>query len=550
MFGFTLAAIVTLDVAISASFAENNKPVADQATIIYDEAKRGDFGPTSPESKVAIRVAKPGVYVIKGTGTDAIDDADTFVFQVMGDKPFDFCLAADAAEFKWLRAVAADGTVRDVAFGSTNLAFRAPRNINKRGLPPGTYRAEMFFGPDGASSDWVAKIAIRNGMPNAEPLCRETIEPTTAQKMKKIDWPGAISIFHGHNWGDDEKYVVAIKEAGFGGTGSTEGQIEHCRKQGLRAFVFIWPHEAATIPVKHKDDKAVLCYYLSDRIPPHKWGAWATFEKTAYKGDPHHAAVFTMRGLWGGIDKFCPNVRGRVMEYYHYHWDGNRHPQRHFELLEQYRRASAENGHVPICRIVETRPEDMRKTRQTVYTCLAYGVRGYRTGGRGIFDTQKRDERGVPTRNAFGEEIKKINAAINAYSPVFKKARCQAVYHTSPLPPGCASAPENSWVKPEGQEVLVGMFRAPVSAETDKAETAVSEKRIDYLLVANRDAFHARTATLTIRGKNVEVQRMDKSTAKWVDHISETKGNTTRLSIELEDGGGELLKVVGHMPDQ
>jgi hypothetical protein len=543
-----LAVAVILAVVVPATLAAEKKSTFDRETVVYDEAKEGDFGPVAPDSKIAVHVRQPGVHVVVGTGTDAVDDVDAFCFEVTGDKPFDFGLVADAAEFKWLRAIEGDGSVRNVAFGSTNLGYRAPRNIIKDGLPPGKYCVEMFFGPDGAGGKWVVKIAPRDGTPRTEPLFKEAIELTTADKMKKVDWPGTISIFHGHNWGDDEKYVIAIREAGFGGAGSTEWQVDQCRKHGLRAFVFIWPHEAATIPAKHKDDKTVLCYYLSDRIEPHKWGSWAMLEKTAHEGDPYHPAIFTMRGLWGSIDKFCPYVRGRAMEYYHYHWDGNRHPEMHYALLDQFRRASAENGHVPICRIVETRPEDMRKTRQTVYTCLAYGVRGYRLGGRGIFDTQRRDERGVPTRTEFGEEIQRINAAIKAYSPIFKKARCQAVYHVSPLPPGCGSASEGSWVRLEGQEVLVGVFRVPAGTETEHADTAPSETAIDYLLVANRDAFHTRTATLHIRGKEVHVQRMDTTTAKWVDCPSEVKDNTTRVRMELEDGGGVLLSVRGHMP--
>ena len=212
----------------------------------------------------------------------------------------------------------------------------------------------------------------------------------------------------------------------------------------------------------------------------------------------------------------------------------------HFALLEQYRQASARNGDVPVCRIVETRPEDMRKTRQTVYTSLAYGVRGYRTGGHGIFDANNRDERGVPARNAHGEELKRINAAINAYSPIYKKARCRAVYHTAPLPAGCIAAPEDAWVKPEGREVLVGLFREQV--------VAAGENEPAYLLVANRDAFHPRTATLKIACKDALVQRMDKRSAKWVEHADETKGNATHVQVALEDGGGELLKVVRGKP--
>ena len=522
-------ALVLVSMLLSvATLLSSASHAAPKETLLHDEAKQGDFGPTKPAGKASLKVAEPGVYVIQGTGIDAIDDVDAFVFEVAGDKPFDFCLISDAAEFKKLRAIDAKGKVREIAFGSTNPAFRVPRNIHKSKLPPGKYHVEMFFGPNAAIGEWIVKIATHDGKNPLVNFCKPPKDVSVADKMKRVEWPGAISIFHGHNWGKDDKYVIAIKEAGFAATGAAEWQIEECHKQGLRAFVFIWPHEVATIPLKHKDKKNVLCYYLSDRIQPRKWTSWAALEKMAYKTDPRRPAIFTMRGLWGGGGQFPSIVRGRAMEYYHYHWDGNRAPHKHFALLEQYRQASAANGHVPICRVVETRPEDMRKTRQTIYTCLAYGVRGFRTGGRGIFDTNKRDARGVPTRSAHGEEFKKINAAINAYSPVYKKARCQAVYHTAPLPAGCVAAPKDSWVQIEGKEVLVGVFREPKS------------KGIDFLLVANRDASHGHEATLKIRGA-ATVERMSKLTGKW-QRLKAAAGGSA-LALPLEEGSGELLRV-------
>jgi hypothetical protein len=258
-----------------------------------------------------------------------------------------------------------------------------------------------------------------------------------------------------------------------------------------------------------------------------------------YKGDPHHPAIFTMRALWGHIGGFCGVVRGRAMEYYHYHWDANRRPGSHFAILEQYRAASVANGDVPICRIVEVRPEDMRKTRQTVYTSLAYGLRGYRMGGA-IFDTKKRDKDGVPPPNAHGKEIARLNAAINAFSPVFKRTRCGAVYHVKPLPAGCKGVPKDAWFSLDGKEVLLGVFGAKA-----RAKSAGSP---DYLLVANRDAFGAHSATITIAVKDAGVQRMDKTSGKWVPHPIKSSGASTIVKIDLADGSGELLKVDRHAP--
>ena len=92
--------------------------------------------------------------------------------------------------------------------------------------------------------------------------------------------------------------------------------------------------------------------------------------------------------------------------------------------------------------------------------------------------------------------------------------------------------------------MLVGVFGED-TAENGK-DSPVKKANGEYLLVANRDAFHARTATLNIAGKDAKVQRMDKQSAKWVDVPVETNADATQVRIELEDGGGELLKVVRH----
>jgi len=538
----SLALMLVGCVAVSSAVAEKPKEF-----VAYDESKQGDLPQATPDSPPVLQINKPGIHVVQGIGTDAVDDVDTLVFEVEGDKPFKFALVGDAAEFKKLRVVEEDGTLRDVAFGSTNPVFRAHRNITADDLAPGRYHAELAFGPNGAMGEWFIKISAGGG--ETGPLFTKPVYKSTAEKQKHVDWPGAIAIYHGHNWGEDKGYLLAIKEAGFKGVGVAEWQIEEVADLGLRAFVFIWPHEAATIPPKYKDNKAVLCYYLSDRIPPHQWASWASNENVAYKGDPYHPAVFTMKGTWDGIDQFCPTVRGRVMEYYHYRWDGNRKPHMHYAILEQYRQASQANGFAPVCRIVETRPEDMRKTRQTVYSSLAYGVRGFRMGGA-LWDTNERDDRGVPAANQFGKEMSAINQAINAYSPVFKMARCMAVYHTAPIPAGCSEPPRDSDFQLDGSEVCVGIFRQPQGDDADKAvgNTESGFPSTEYLLVVNRDAFKERTAGLEFKDVTVKVRRMDKSTGNWIDEEAATSAGISVVNVKLEPGSGELYEVVRTKP--
>ena len=351
-----------------------------------------------------------------------------------------------------------------------------------------------------------------------------------AKKMvAAADWPGIVSIFHGHNWGNDVKFVDALVKTGFNATGATRPQIEMCRKAGLRVFLFAWPHEAIKWAPKFKDDKTILAYYMSDRQKPNRFGIFTGMEKQMAAGDPNHPAIYTTRAIWGGLPHFINVVKPRALEYYHYHRDGRRHPERHFLYLQHYRDEAIKAGGIPIIRIIGLDGNPAR-LRQTTYLTLAYGIRGLRWwGGGGCFNFGKKDSNGQPTLTTPGKEMVRINAAVKAWSPVFKKARSVAVYHTKPLPGWTVEAPKDYWAQPSGEHIVVGFFQ--------------DKEKNDFLLVANRDAGAKRTATLTLSGKINGVRIMNKTTGEWVEVKTKIVDNKTQVEVQLEPGGGELLWV-------
>ena len=353
--------------------------------------------------------------------------------------------------------------------------------------------------------------------------------PTSAQKAPQVQWPGCVSIFHGHNWGVDENFVTALKEANFGGAGATENQIPACRKAGLKAFVFAWPHESIAIAPKYKDDPTVLAFYMADRYVPGRWEEFAALEKDMYQGNPVKPAIFTTYALRGGVEEFVSNVRPRALEFYHYHWDANRAPHWRYRVLEQYRQESVKAGGVPLIEIVLVM-SDPRKTRQTVYGSLAYGTRGFRWwGGAQFFDLSKKDARGIPQRTALGDDVLAINTAIKAYDPVFAKTHCVDVYHTAPLPEGTKATSASHWFQLEGEEVLAGVFE-------DKDKNS-------FLMLANRDAFKPHEAQLRFK-EAVEVRRMDKASGRWTPVKAELgSSGQTLVKVPLEEGSGELLSI-------
>ncbi len=355
-------------------------------------------------------------------------------------------------------------------------------------------------------------------------------EPARPDKLAATaDWPGVVSIFHGHNWGNDVKFVDALAKAGFNATGATKPQIKMCRKAGLRVFLFAWPNESIKWAPELKNNKTILSYYMCDRQKPKKFPQLGVWEKQMAAGDPNHPAIYTTRAVWGGLPYFIQVVKPRALEYYHYHWHGGRHGERHFLYLQHYRDEAIKAGGIPVIRIVHV-DANPAKFRQTTYMSLAYGVRGLRWwGGGGFFNFGKKDSDGRPALTDPGKEVVRINAAVKAYSPIFKKARSVAVYHTKPLPGWTVEAPKGYWAQPSGEHIVVGFFQ--------------DKEKNDFLLVANRDAGAKRTATLTLSGKIESVKRMDKETGEWVDLKTKTVDDRTQVELQLEPGGGELLEV-------
>jgi len=354
--------------------------------------------------------------------------------------------------------------------------------------------------------------------------------PPSAQKAPATQWPGCVSIFHGHNWGADEAFVTALQEANFGAAGATESQIPMCRKAGLKAFVFAWPHESVAIASKYKDDPTVLAFYMADRYLPGQWEAFAEMEKDMYRQNPVKPAIFTTYALRGGLQEFVPKVRPRALEFYHYHWDVNRAPHWRYRILDQYRQDSLRAGGLPVIEIVLVMADDLRKTRQTVYGSLAYGTRGIRWwGGAQFFDLGKKDERGVPQRTPLGDDVVNINAAIKAYEPVFAKTRCVDVFHVPPLPEGTKGTSAENDFQLGGEEVLAGVME--------------DADHHTYLMLANRDALKPHEALLTFKSA-VELRRMDKTTGEWQPLSAEDSKEGPVFKVPLEEGGGELLSVI------
>ena len=304
-------------------------------------------------------------------------------------------------------------------------------------------------------------------------------------------------------------------------------KLEVCRKWGFKAILFgISPEQAAQL----RDDEAVWGYYVKDE-PAHadEYPPLAARLRAFREADPNHPGYMNLGGT------FIDVVKPDILSYDDYQWSWGQ--DKHFSRLEEYRAAAVQAG-IPLLSWIspgtstpEERaqdkgyfpPDSLARLRQTVYTSLAYGVKGIQWfHGRGVFADNTH-------LTQWGGDIGIINAELKRIGAELVKLRSVAVFHASPLPNDTRPIPADYWVQPQGKEWVLGVFKDP----PDK----------DFLLLANRDHEHENTANLVIPRAGVQVDRLDKTTGEWAAVPTSAGYHKTVVRVALAAGDGELLRV-------
>lgn len=211
-----------------------------------------------------------------------------------------------------------------------------------------------------------------------------------------------------------------------------------------------------------------------------------------------------------------------------------RHAERYYLYLLMFRGLGQEHG-IPVMRCTSS-SSPPAVLRQTIYTSLAYGVKGFHFWTPWIFAHAK-DKDGnavlkdgklnmyvtLPHLTDIAKEVRKM-------SPVLVNCRSVAMHHTDPLPISGGKAPGDAWCQPSGSQLLVGVLK--------------DEKDGDFLLVTNKHPGMKQVASLSFDATVSAVEKMDKKTGKWAQ-IQLNPGDGKRTGkLELAPGDGELLKVV------
>jgi len=368
-----------------------------------------------------------------------------------------------------------------------------------------------------------------------EPDARRSEQPKIKYRMPALmmvtwaEWPEE----------PEQQDVMAqfIRAHGFNCVEVEVDKLEMCRRNGLYARLGSGDINALLKDAARlKDDKTVFAYFISDR---RRRGAFPVFGQIARayeKADPNHPTMFINRANWNEFHDFVKQVRPMLLDFYHYHWDRRRYPERRYIYLASFRELGRQNG-IPVMRCVGA-SVPVAQLRQTIYTSLAYGIKGFHFWPPWMFSINAKDGkpilkdgRIVPQVN--NPALAQVAKEIQPLGAVLVELRSTAVYHTKPVhpeAPGAASVPETCWVQPAGEHLLIGLFE--------------DEEKNDYLMVVNCDAGKTRKATLSMEPAVDSIERMDKRTGKWAAlEVGKTDGRAV-ASLELTAGNGELLKVM------
>lgn len=341
-------------------------------------------------------------------------------------------------------------------------------------------------------------------------------------------------------WPEDpalqDQMAQFVKEHGFNCVEAELSSLEICRRNELYARLGGDINELLAAAPGLKDDRTVFCYFISDRRRADAFPGFAQIARAFEEADPNHPTMFINRAPWNEFDKFVEQVDPMLLDFYHYHWDRRRHPERFYLYLAAFRALGQQHG-IPVVRCTDA-GVSTEQIRQTVYVSLAYGVQGFHfwvpwivgfekdeEGNPVVIDGQLSVHVNIPTVAAVAEEIAPLG-------PTLLSARSVAVYHTPPNhpeAPGAVGIPEDFWAQLSGEQVLMGVFE--------------DDQENNYLLIVNCDAGGERETTLSLSRDFTSIERMEKTSGEWVAAGTENPEGHTAVEITLPAGSGELFRL-------
>ncbi|MEE3054465.1 MAG: hypothetical protein VYB34_12080 [Planctomycetota bacterium] len=376
------------------------------------------------------------------------------------------------------------------------------------------------------TSGEIARAEEEKKDPAKEAPVKIRYRPPEIMLVTSVDWPAS----------EEHRETMAkfLVEKGINCVEGATDVLDVCRRNGLYVRVGARNGDLGNLlqeikDLRLKDDPAVFGYFISDRRRSSAFATWARWVQLFEERDPKHPAIFINRALWNEFGQFADVVKPMILDFYHYHWDGKRKPDRYHLYLHMFRDVAKKHG-IPVMRCVGTGVSPPQLL-QTMYVSLAYGVQAFHFWVPWHVGHQK-DEKGpilkdgklVPTITPWGETIGQFGKDMRAMGPTLLKSTSLATYYTEPFPQYIGKKiPEELWFTATGGYLVIGHFQ--------------DKEKEDYLLVVNSHVGQDQKAELTFKAPVSSAQWMDKKTGKW----KRAPGKALATSLTIKPGSGELL---------
>src|SRR6185436_15535356 len=276
------------------------------------------------------------------------------------------------------------------------------------------------------------------------------------------------------------------------------------------------------IVAEYGNHPALAGYFLSDEPGPGAFPLLAAVNQYLLKKDPNRLPFINLlpnyvnEGYIGRtyekhLDQFCSIVKPKLLCYDHYALFEKVERENYFANMEAIRRNAlkydAAMGFIFQCTPHGTyRDPSETDLRWQVNTALAYGCKALLyftyftpTDAESNFHNGILDAKG--NRTPHFAMAKAINAELKNLSGTLVRLTSTAVYHTAPVPAGCAALPGDAPIQPKADKpLLIGFFKHDDGSQ--------------WAMVVNRDLHKSAAATLVFDGKVANLQELRPKTGK------------------------------------
>lgn len=336
-------------------------------------------------------------------------------------------------------------------------------------------------------------------------------------------------------WGQpgDDAAAAAFRRAGFTTVFAKPETLDLCKRHGLTALLKDYsPQQVAAL----RDDPAIWGYFVHDEPKAEQFEEVGRKVAALHEADASRPAYVNLMA-WINLDDYLAKVQPRVLSYDYYQWWWG--TENHIWRLEAHRAAALRAGIPLVCWIEgnadkrwewgekgqTTLPDNGPKLRQSVYTSLAYGVKGVLWFNDYVIFEHASGRKMRPQLRKGGKDVAQLNREMHAMGPELVRLRSVDVVHTDPVPKNARGIGPTCPVQTQGRELTLGLFEDP-------------EGRM-LAMVVNRSITRPNYAIL--RFPQEMATRFDRKKGRWECVTPPARPGTAEML--LQPGDGVLLRL-------